>query len=215
MWQRQIQPLAFSGTSWHRAAGCGSWTRQTSQPPVSSRALISLNAPPSRPLLLVEILGGSLQGVVHELGRVEELFAPVDHLPLAVQADVAHQRHERVEDLRDPSAERGCGDVHDALALERLGQLLDLGDQVPTADVRVVGERLVTDGDGLEHAAARYLNRARKRARGPAAGLWLANDQLASVPGGVRAVPVRVGRGGVLVAGTPGGAELDAGAGSV
>ena len=94
---------------------------------------------------------------MHQLGRVEELFAAVDHLPLAVQADVAHQRHERVEDLRDAAAEGGGGDVHHALALQRLGQLADFGDQLAPADVRVVGERLVRDGDGLEHAAARYL----------------------------------------------------------
>ena len=42
MWQRQIQPLAFSGTSASSAAGCGSCTMQTSQPDVSSRAFMSL-----------------------------------------------------------------------------------------------------------------------------------------------------------------------------
>ena len=42
MWQRQIQPLAFSGTSTCSAAGCGSWTMHTSQPSDSSRAFISL-----------------------------------------------------------------------------------------------------------------------------------------------------------------------------
>ena len=109
-------------------------------------------APPGVPLLGVEILGRALQGVVHQLGRVEELLAPVDHLPLAVQPDVAHQRHERVEDLRDAAAERGRGDVHDALALQRLGELADLLDQLAPADMRVVGERLVSYGDGLEHA---------------------------------------------------------------
>ena len=117
-------------------------------------------APPGRPLLLVEVLGRALQRVVHQLGRVEELFAAVDHLPLAVEPDVAHQRHERVQDLRDAAAERGRGDVHHALALQRLRQLADFGDQLAPADVRVVGERLVGDGDGLEHAAARYLTGA-------------------------------------------------------
>ena len=42
MWQRQIQDPAFSGASACTAAGWGSWTMQTSQPPESSRALISL-----------------------------------------------------------------------------------------------------------------------------------------------------------------------------
>ena len=42
MWQRQTQPLAFSGASESSAAGCGSCTMQTSQPRESSRAFISL-----------------------------------------------------------------------------------------------------------------------------------------------------------------------------
>jgi hypothetical protein len=42
MWQRQIQPLALSPTSWYIAAGCGSWTMHASQPLVSSREFISL-----------------------------------------------------------------------------------------------------------------------------------------------------------------------------
>jgi hypothetical protein len=45
MWQRQIQPLAFSGTRACIAAGCGSCTTQTSQPADSSRAFISLYCP--------------------------------------------------------------------------------------------------------------------------------------------------------------------------
>ena len=107
----------------------------------------------------------ALQSVVHQLGRVEELLAPVDHLPLALQAHVAHERHERVEDLRDPAAEGGRRDVHHALALQRLGQLADLLDQLTPADVGVVGERLVSCGDGLEHGrTARYLAGRRARA---------------------------------------------------
>ena len=39
-----------------------------------------------------QVLRRALERVVHQLGRVEELLAPVDHLPLAVEADVAHQR---------------------------------------------------------------------------------------------------------------------------
>ena len=135
--------------------------RQTSQPLGELARVDLVVAPPDRPLFLVEVLRRALQRVVHQLGRVEELFAPVDHLPLAVQAHVAHQRHERVEDLRDAAAEGGRGDVHDPLALQRLGELADFGDQLPAADVRVVGERLVSDGHGLEHAAARYPIRPR------------------------------------------------------
>jgi hypothetical protein len=47
--------------------------------------------------------------------------------------------------------------MDDALALQRLGELADFGDQLAADDVRVIGERLVGNGYGLEHAAARYL----------------------------------------------------------
>ena len=91
-------------------------------------------------------------------------------MPLAVEADVAHQRHERVEDLRDSAAEGRGGDVHDALILQRLGQLADFGDQLAPTDVGVVSERLVAYGYWLEHAAARYLTwPANPAARGPQA----------------------------------------------
>ena len=43
MWQRHTQCFAFSATSRRTASGCGSWTMITSQPPLSWRALISLN----------------------------------------------------------------------------------------------------------------------------------------------------------------------------
>ena len=169
MWQRHTQPLAFSGTSWYRRRRLRV-VDQAHVPAVGQLAGVHLVvAPPGRPLLLVEVLRRALQGVVHQLGGVEELFAAVDHLPLAVQADVAHQRHERVEDLRDAAAERGRRDVHDALALQRLGQLADFGDQLAPADVRVVGERLVGYGDGLEHAAARYLSERISGVRAPCA----------------------------------------------
>ena len=72
---------------------------------------------PGRPLLLGEVLRVALQRVVHELGGVEELLAPVDHLPLDLEPDVAHQRDQRVEDLRHAAAERGRRQVDDALAL--------------------------------------------------------------------------------------------------
>jgi hypothetical protein len=47
--------------------------------------------------------------------------------------------------------------VHHALPLQRLGQLTYFGYQLPPADMRVVGKGLVAYGDGLEHAAGRYL----------------------------------------------------------
>ena len=42
MWQRQTHVFAFSGTCPRIAAGCGSWTMITSQPPSISFAFISL-----------------------------------------------------------------------------------------------------------------------------------------------------------------------------
>ena len=88
---------------------------------------------------------------MHELGGGEELVLAVDHLPLDLEADVAHQRHERVEDLRHAAAERGRREVHDPPALQRLGQLADLVDQLPPDDVGVVGQALVSQRHWLEH----------------------------------------------------------------
>src|SRR5262249_39107842 len=127
--------------------------------PVRELARIHLAvAPPGGPLFLVEILGGSLERVVHELGRVEELLTPVDNMPLALQTHVAHQGHERVEDLGDATAERGRRDVDDPRALERLGELADLSDQLRPADVGVVGKRFACYCDGLEHGARTISN---------------------------------------------------------
>ena len=50
------------------------------------------------------------------LRDVEELVLAVDDPPLGVEAGVAHERHERVEDLGDAAAERGGGEMEDALA---------------------------------------------------------------------------------------------------
>jgi hypothetical protein len=59
--------------------------------------------------------------------------------------------------------------VRDALALQWLGELPDFGDQLAAADVCVVGERLLTDGDWLEHAAARYPSQIAHTGNSPAA----------------------------------------------
>ena len=108
------------------------------------------------PLLVAERVVGSLQRVVEELGRVVELFLAEDHLPVGVEAGVPHQRHDRVEDLRDAAAERGRADVQDAVALERLRERPDLLAQLLAGDVRVIGQRLVAEGDFLKHAAEFY-----------------------------------------------------------
>ena len=82
--------------------------------------------------------GVALEGVVQELGGVEELLLAEDHLPVGVEPDVAHQRHDRVEDLRDAAAEGGGADVEDTLPLQPLRELVDLLDQPPPDDVGVV-----------------------------------------------------------------------------
>ena len=88
---------------------------------------------------------------MHQLGRVEELLAPDDDLPLRLDADVAHQRHERVEDLGDAAAERGRRQVQHLQPLELLGELVDLLDERAPDKVRVVGQGLVTDPYRLQH----------------------------------------------------------------
>ena len=70
---------------------------------------------------------------------------------MGVQPDVAHQRDDRVEDLRDAAAERGRVDVENALSLQGLCQSTDLLDRVLAHDVRVVGQRALAQGDLLKH----------------------------------------------------------------
>ena len=147
------------------AAGRGRGRRPSRR--TSSRAFISLYRRQVAHCSSSRSCGRALQRVVHQLGRVEELLAPVDHLPLALEPDVAHQRHERVEDLRHPAAERGGRDVHDPRALQRLGQLADLLDQLAAADVRVVGERLVPTATGW---STRAESSCAQRPRGVSSG---------------------------------------------
>ena len=94
----------------------------------------------------------ALQRVVHLLRDVEELVAAVHDLPVGLQAGVVHQRHEAVEDLRDPAAEAGGVDVEHPLALERPRERPDVGHQVAGHDAVVVGQRLMADVDAADHA---------------------------------------------------------------
>jgi hypothetical protein len=103
------------------------------------------------PLLVGDRLRVALERVVHQLGDVEELLPAEDHAPVDVEADVAHERHQGVEDLRDPPAERGRADVQDALALEGCGKVADLLDQPAAGEMGVVGEGPVAEPDILEH----------------------------------------------------------------
>ena len=80
---------------------------------------------------------------MEQLGRVVELLFAEDHVPVRIDADVAHQRHDRVEDLRDAAAERGGADVENAMAFHRLRQLANPFDCLLAGDVGVVGEGLL------------------------------------------------------------------------
>jgi hypothetical protein len=112
--------------------------------------------------LLVRIgqpLRVALQRVVDRLRDVEELLLRADDPPFDFEAGALHQRDQRVVDLGDAAAERGCGHVRDPLALERLGETPDLVHQAARRQRRVVGERLVPDVDELQHRRPRVGER--------------------------------------------------------
>ena len=89
----------------------------------------------------------ALQAVVEALGDVVELRRRREDLPVRLEADVVHERDQRVEDLGDAAAEGGGVDVQDLAALELLAELVDLGHQVLGDDAAVVGQRFVADVD--------------------------------------------------------------------
>src|SRR3954467_10693205 len=105
---------------------------------------------PGAPLARRQVERVALEGVVHQLGRVEELLAAAYHLPLGLDADVAHERYQRVEDLGNAAAERRRGQVEDLEALQLGRQLVDLLDQRTADEVRVVSQGLVTHPYGLK-----------------------------------------------------------------
>ena len=105
--------------------------------------------------LVGELDGRALQAVVEALRDVEELAVGRHDLPLGLQADIVHQRQQRVEDLGDPAAERGRVDVQDALALKRRRELLDLGEKVFEDDALVVGQELAACVD-VAHVRLRF-----------------------------------------------------------
>ncbi len=64
---------------------------------------------------------------------------------MRLQPDVAHERHEGVEDLGHAAAEGRGVDVQDLAALEPLGELVDLAHQFLGNDASVVGQRFAAD----------------------------------------------------------------------
>lgn len=93
----------------------------------------------------------TLKRVVNRLRDVEELRLAVHDAPLDVEADVAHQRDQRVHDLGDPAAKRCRGEVEDLGAFERLCELANLVGKPALDDRRVVAERLPSHLIGLKH----------------------------------------------------------------
>jgi hypothetical protein len=88
---------------------------------------------------------------VEALGDVEERLRPEHDVPLGLDADVAHERHEGVQDLGDPAAEARRAHVQHTRPVEPLAQLHDLVVQLPADDAAVICERLVAGVYALQH----------------------------------------------------------------
>jgi hypothetical protein len=73
---------------------------------------------------------------------------------ISLHADVLHQRQEGVEDLCDAAAKRGGGEMQDAQSFSFLGELADLLHECLSYEMGVVGERLVSYRDRLEHGSS-------------------------------------------------------------
>ena len=110
-------------------------------------------------LLFGQSLRVPLKGVVDRLRDVPELVAALDDPPLGVEARAAHERDERVIDLRHAAAECRGRKVDDALALERLREPADLVHQTTSRNRGVVGKRLVSGVDELEHGLGALFER--------------------------------------------------------
>ena len=86
MWQRQTQPSRLLGHERVQRGGLRV-VDEADVPAADELARVHLVvALPGVPLLVGEVLGRALQRVVHQLGRVEELLAAVDDLPLDSRA---------------------------------------------------------------------------------------------------------------------------------
>src|SRR3954471_7084997 len=109
----------------------------------------------------------ALDRVVNRLRDVEEVLGSANDPPLDLEAGVLHQRHERVVDLCDTAAERGCREVHDPLPCERRGELAYLLHQPARGERRVIRERLVSDVDELQQADGQAVRTLTKRSLEP------------------------------------------------
>src|SRR6185437_6545624 len=109
-------------------------------------------------LLLGQSLRVSLERVVDRLRDVPELVTALDDPPLRIEARADHERDERVVDLRHASAECRGRKMDDALALERLGKPADLVHETTSRNRGVVGKRLMSGVDELQHGLGRFSN---------------------------------------------------------
>ena len=150
MWQRQTQYVGLVAVERHELAQRAGLRVVDEDEVVVLRELGGV-APVDALVDLAHLVGDlerhPLQAVVEALGDVEEVVVGGQHLPLGLEADVVHQRHERVEDLGHAAAERRGVDVQDALAPQALAELDDLAVVVLEDDALVVGDRLVADVD--------------------------------------------------------------------
>src|SRR5205085_3385660 len=102
------------------------------------------------PLVLRDHLVRPLERVVHQLRDVVELLAPDHDLPVGLEAHVAHQRDERVEDLGDAAAEGGGGQMEHLEALKRLRQLANFLHERAADKMRAIRKALVAYGHRLQ-----------------------------------------------------------------
>ena len=126
-----------------------------------------LVAPEDLALLFGQALRIALKRVVDRLRDVPELFGALDDPPLGLEAGILHQRDEGVVDLRNTASEGRRREVHDTLPGKRFGQPLDLIHEPTRRDGRVIGERLVSGIDELEHGLGALPRDERSRQYSP------------------------------------------------
>ena len=110
-----------------------------------------------RPVFDAKLVLGALQGVVEALGDVKEGLRPEHDVPLGLEAHIPHQRHERVQDLRDPSAEARRADMQNPPPPQALPEGHYLIVEFPAHDAAVIGERLVAGVYTLLHSSTFYF----------------------------------------------------------
>ncbi len=95
----------------------------------------------NREILRLHLVGDgyvhTLQGIVEKLGDGEEIGIALQEVPLRLQSDAAHQRHQRVEQFRHPASVGRAVDVRHPRALQPLREVQDLVDDLVAGDAAV------------------------------------------------------------------------------